>query len=64
MSPLALVSVSDKTNIIQLSKVLVEKFGYKIISSGGTADYLINSNIPVLKVSLKKPTKNSNSGLS
>ena len=51
MSPLALVSVSDKTNIIQLSKVLVEKFGYKIISSGGTADYLINSNIPVLKVS-------------
>ncbi len=51
MSPLALISVSDKTNIIQFSKVLIEKFGYKIISSGGTAEYLINSNIPVLKIS-------------
>ena len=51
MSPLALISVSDKTNVIQFAKVLVEKFGYKIISSGGTAKYLINANIPVLKVS-------------
>ena len=51
MSPLALVSVSDKTNIIRFSKALVEKFGYQIISSGGTAEYLRNANIPVIKVS-------------
>ena len=51
MSPLALISVSDKTNIIEFSKVLVEKFGYKIISSGGTAKYLSEANIPVIKVS-------------
>ena len=51
MSPLALISVSDKTNIIQFSKVLIEKFGYKILSSGGTAKYLSDANIPVLKVS-------------
>ncbi len=51
MSPLALISVSDKTNIIAFSKVLVEEFGYKILSSGGTAEYLIEANIPVIKVS-------------
>ena len=51
MSPLALISVSDKTNIIAFSKVLVEEFGYKILSSGGTAKHLIDAKIPVIKVS-------------
>ncbi|MBK16503.1 MAG: bifunctional phosphoribosylaminoimidazolecarboxamide formyltransferase/inosine monophosphate cyclohydrolase [Prochlorococcus sp. SP3034] len=51
MSPLALISVSDKTNIIQFSKVLIEQFDYKIISSGGTAKHLKEANIPVIKVS-------------
>ena len=51
MSPLALISVSDKTNIITFAKVLVEEFGYKILSSGGTAKHLIEANIPVIKVS-------------
>jgi len=51
MSPLALISVSDKTNIISFSKVLVEEFGYKILSSGGTANHLIEAKIPVIKVS-------------
>ena len=51
MSPLALISVSDKTNIIAFSKVLVEEFGYKILSSGGTAKHLTEANIPVIKVS-------------
>ncbi len=51
MSPLALISVSDKTNIIAFSKVLVEEFDYKILSSGGTAQHLIEANIPVIKVS-------------
>jgi len=51
MSPLALISVADKANIIAFSKVLVEEFGYKILSSGGTAKHLIDANIPVIKVS-------------
>ena len=51
MSPFALISVSDKTNIIPFTKTLVEKFNYKILSSGGTAQYLLEANIPVIKVS-------------
>ncbi len=51
MSPLALVSVSDKKNIIPFCKVLVEKFNYKILSSGGTAKHLTEAEIPVIKVS-------------
>jgi len=50
MSPLALVSVSDKKNIIPFCKDLVEQFNYKILSSGGTAKHLIEAKIPVIKV--------------
>ena len=50
MSPLALVSVSDKKNIIPFCNELVEQFNYKILSSGGTAKYLIEAKIPVIKV--------------
>ena len=50
MSPLALVSVSDKKNIIPFCKELVEQFNYKILSSGGTAKHLIDAKIPVIKV--------------
>ena len=51
MSPLALLSVSDKTNIVPFAKTLVEKFNYRILSSGGTAEYLHKANVPVIKVS-------------
>ncbi len=51
MSPLALVSVSDKKNIIPFCKELVDQFNYKILSSGGTAKHLIEAKIPVIKVS-------------
>ncbi len=50
MSPFALISVSDKTNIISFTRTLVEKFGYKILSSGGTAKYLKNAGIEVIRV--------------
>ncbi len=50
MSSLALVSVSDKKNIIPFCKELVEKFNYKILSSGGTAKHLIDAKIPVIKI--------------
>ncbi len=51
MSPLALVSVSDKKNIIPFCQELVEQFNYKILSSGGTANHLEEAKIPVIKVS-------------
>ena len=50
MTQLALVSVSDKKNIIPFCKELVEQFNYKILSSGGTAKHLIEAKIPVIKV--------------
>jgi len=50
MSSLALVSVSDKKNIIPFCRELVEKYNYKILSSGGTAEYLKEAKIPVIKV--------------
>ena len=50
MSPLALISVSDKKNIIPFCTELVEKYNYQILSSGGTAKHLTEANIPVIKV--------------
>ena len=50
MSPLALISVSDKKNIIPFCKELVEKYNYQILSSGGTAKHLTEADIPVIKV--------------
>ena len=51
MSPIALISVSDKTNIVTLAKFLKDKFSYTILSSGGTAQYLIDAGVPVTRVS-------------
>ena len=51
MSRLALLSVSDKTGIVELAKTLVEKFQFEIISSGGTAKTLQDAGISVTKVS-------------
>ena len=50
MSPIALLSVSDKTGLIPLAKALVNDFGFKIISSGGTAKLIENENLPVTRV--------------
>ena len=51
MSRLALLSVSDKTGIVELARQLVEKFQFEIISSGGTAQALQDDGIDVTKVS-------------
>jgi phosphoribosylaminoimidazolecarboxamide formyltransferase / IMP cyclohydrolase len=51
MSRLALLSVSDKTGIVDLARQLVEKFQFEIISSGGTAKTLQAAGIKVVKVS-------------
>jgi phosphoribosylaminoimidazolecarboxamide formyltransferase/IMP cyclohydrolase len=51
MKRLALLSVSDKTNLIELANQLVEEFNFEIVSSGGTAQTLQSAGIPVIKVS-------------
>lgn len=51
MARLALLSVSDKTGLIDFARSLVEEFGFEIVSSGGTAQALKEAGIPVMKVS-------------
>ncbi|MCM1983240.1 bifunctional phosphoribosylaminoimidazolecarboxamide formyltransferase/IMP cyclohydrolase [Lyngbya confervoides] len=51
MTRLALLSTSDKTGLVPFAQTLVEKYGFEIISSGGTAATLQAANIPVTKVS-------------
>jgi phosphoribosylaminoimidazolecarboxamide formyltransferase/IMP cyclohydrolase len=48
---LALLSVSDKTGIVEFARQLVEEFEFDIISSGGTAKTLKEAGVPVMKVS-------------
>ncbi|MEA5535947.1 bifunctional phosphoribosylaminoimidazolecarboxamide formyltransferase/IMP cyclohydrolase [Crocosphaera sp. XPORK-15E] len=51
MTRLALLSVSDKTGIIDLARQLVSEFGFQLISSGGTAKALQEAGLTVTKVS-------------
>ncbi|HEY9694018.1 MAG TPA: bifunctional phosphoribosylaminoimidazolecarboxamide formyltransferase/IMP cyclohydrolase [Oculatellaceae cyanobacterium] len=51
MARLALLSVSDKTGLIDLARKLVEEFEFDLISSGGTAQALKDAGLPVTKVS-------------
>src|SRR4028119_2167686 len=51
MGHLALLSVSDKTGLIELARQLVEEFEFDLISSGGTAKALQEAGLPVTKVS-------------
>ncbi|MBD2305807.1 bifunctional phosphoribosylaminoimidazolecarboxamide formyltransferase/IMP cyclohydrolase [Chroococcidiopsis sp. FACHB-1243] len=50
MARLALLSVSDKTGLIDFARSLVEEFGFEIVSSGGTAQAIKAAGIPVTKV--------------
>ena len=50
MPPIALLSVSDKTDLIPLAKALINELGFKIISSGGTAKLIESENLPVTRV--------------
>ena len=50
MTNYALLSVSDKTGIVDFAKGLVSA-GYKLISSGGTHSVLQAEGIPVMRVS-------------
>ena len=48
--PTALLSVSDKTNIIDLAKTLVDEHNFRLVSSGGTAKAIADAGLPVTKV--------------
>jgi len=45
----ALISVSDKTGIVDFAKELIE-IGYEIVSTGGTANVLKKSKVPVIDI--------------
>jgi phosphoribosylaminoimidazolecarboxamide formyltransferase / IMP cyclohydrolase len=49
--PLALLSVSNKTGIVEFARKLVDTFKFDILSSGGTAKTLKDAGVPVTKVS-------------
>lgn len=51
MKKYALLSVSNKTGLVELAQFLHQQGQWQIISSGGTAQLLKNSGIPVVKVS-------------
>jgi phosphoribosylaminoimidazolecarboxamide formyltransferase / IMP cyclohydrolase len=51
MARLALLSVSDKTGLVEFATQLVQELGFDIISSGGTAKTLKDAGLPVTKVS-------------
>ena len=49
MTKRALISVSDKTNIVEFAKRL-EKHGFEIISTGGTFTYLKNNGVACISI--------------
>ena len=49
MNKYALISVSDKTGIVDFAKTL-DKLGYQIISTGGTAKALKDAKIPYIPI--------------
>mgnify|MGYP000938330267 CR=1 FL=1 len=46
----ALLSVTDKTGIVEFAKALVNEFGIEIISTGGTARVLEQAGVPVVSI--------------
>jgi phosphoribosylaminoimidazolecarboxamide formyltransferase / IMP cyclohydrolase len=51
MDKLALLSVSDKRGLAEFATALVQRFGYRLLSTGGTARLLAERGLPVTEVS-------------
>jgi phosphoribosylaminoimidazolecarboxamide formyltransferase / IMP cyclohydrolase len=51
MQKLALLSVSDKRGLAEFATTLVQRFGYRLLSTGGTARLLAEKGLPVTEVS-------------
>ncbi|MDA0768018.1 MAG: bifunctional phosphoribosylaminoimidazolecarboxamide formyltransferase/IMP cyclohydrolase [Verrucomicrobia bacterium] len=47
----ALLSVSDKSGLVEFAKVLSEEFGVELLSTGGTSKALREAGLPVIDVS-------------
>lgn len=47
--PIALISVSDKTGVVEFARSL-QDLGFEIVSTGGTAAHLLESGVKVLEV--------------
>ena len=43
----ALISVTDKTGVVDFARTLVDDFGVEIISTGGTARAIEDAGVPV-----------------
>lgn len=43
----ALISVTDKTGVVDLARALADEFGVEIVSTGGTAKTLVEAGVPV-----------------
>lgn len=51
MEKLALLSVSDKSGLVEFATALVQQHGYTLLSTGGTARLLAERGLPVTEVS-------------
>ncbi|MSU24825.1 MAG: bifunctional phosphoribosylaminoimidazolecarboxamide formyltransferase/IMP cyclohydrolase [Opitutus sp.] len=51
MAKLALLSVSDKSGLVEFATALVRTHGYSLLSTGGTAKLLAERGLPVTEVS-------------
>ncbi len=51
MAKLALLSVSDKTGLVDFARALVQAHAYTLLSTGGTARLLAEAGLPVTEVS-------------
>ncbi len=50
MAKLALLSVSDKSGLADFARALVQKHGFTLLSTGGTAKLLAEAGLPVTEV--------------
>jgi phosphoribosylaminoimidazolecarboxamide formyltransferase/IMP cyclohydrolase len=50
MEKLALLSVSDKTGLVEFATALVQRHGFRLLSTGGTARLLAENGLPVTEV--------------
>ncbi len=46
----ALLSVTDKTGIVEFARTLVDEFGVQVISTGGTARVIAEAGVPVTEI--------------
>ena len=46
----ALISVTDKTGVVEFARALEEEFGVQVISTGGTAKVLADGGVKVVPI--------------